>query len=851
MDVRGNQLLSPLNISSMVPTSLEPRGAVLLGSSVYFCEKQLSRIVKVDTTAGTLATVAGGHNTFLDGYCQTARLWGPADVAVEETSEGVQVFVADALNNAVRKIVKGPVEGRMETLVGGPVYQGAKDQQQPLVLNNPQSVALDGDSLYVCDTDNHRIVQLLSSSSPSVIAGRQGSPGSIDGEGLTARFSFPRDMAVLTNETLYVLDDNGIKAIDIETKIVTTITLLQAGQPLPQNAANPSTSTQGQGTEDATQGTTNSAPADANNNTPSGSQNDITAIALSAFDDRIIMYIATKTALLRANVSLQSNVMFTEEISVATNAAWVTSITRLTVLGNRLFYVRENDHRIFSLNLESDEGVVSISSGSEQPGSRFGELSDALYNNPRGLAVNTNGDLYIADYGNNLIVLQTPNGVNAFCVVSEHTTNTDEQGPKARFLEPADLTWTGEVFLIADAGNKAIRSMSMDGQVSTLVKDLPEAPLCITVADKTAYFTTSSKVYRVSIASKSYTELDGITVDTSATTGSCMGFHDKQLYVVDGSTSHISLLARKADKVILQQYEISRTKALAAIAVSSFIPTVTPEPEVAPLLKFNVLQTDNTEDDDETDPDDTETNEADADSESKPDPASTRGPFIFLSATGAPPEQDQAAKDTTAVEVETGGDDGSAAQPAAGGGDGGTGDEAGGGEGEAKTEPAEGEKNAEGGETTTETTLKIKLQQDSGGATTESTGDSSANGTRSGKEQQDGTPNNGVVTENKQTEVKPLLLRVTAPLLFECTHTISKPEVPPPVTVQPKKKGKINIIIMIVLIVAGVALCVVLLGCVISLIRHYFHKCPCVKARDKKPSSPTRKEKRNSKSGAL
>jgi sugar lactone lactonase YvrE len=91
------------------------------------------------------------------------------------------------------------------------------------------------------------------------------------------------------------------------------------------------------------------------------------------------------------------------------------------------------------------------------------------FNSPAGIAIDGTGNLYVADYGNNLIRKITPGGLVSTFAGSGSQGATNGAANLATFNEPASIAVdaSGNLY-VADAGNNRIRKISAAGMVSTL-----------------------------------------------------------------------------------------------------------------------------------------------------------------------------------------------------------------------------------------------------------------------------------------------------------------------------------------------------------------------------------------------
>lgn len=115
------------------------------------------------------------------------------------------------------------------------------------------------------------------------------------------------------------------------------------------------------------------------------------------------------------------------------------------------------------------QGLVSTLAGSTTAGSSDGTGAAASFKQPTAVAVDNNGNLYVTDTGNSMIRKVTPNGVVTTLAGSTSVGSADGTGPAASFNQPVGLAVdsTGTLY-VADSQNNLIRKVTPAGVVTTL-----------------------------------------------------------------------------------------------------------------------------------------------------------------------------------------------------------------------------------------------------------------------------------------------------------------------------------------------------------------------------------------------
>jgi mucin-19 len=127
------------------------------------------------------------------------------------------------------------------------------------------------------------------------------------------------------------------------------------------------------------------------------------------------------------------------------------------------------DNQNNSIRLITPAGLVTTIAGNGTAGFSNATGTNAIFNQPAGIALDTAGNAYVSDSQNHCIRKISTNGIVTTLAGNGQSGFVDGYGANARFLNPegSHIGPDGSLY-VADTDNNAIRKISLIGEVTTL-----------------------------------------------------------------------------------------------------------------------------------------------------------------------------------------------------------------------------------------------------------------------------------------------------------------------------------------------------------------------------------------------
>ena len=352
------------------------------------------------TPDGKSSVFAGSSKPgFSDGAGSAAAFNGPNGLAADRAGN---VYVSDSGNNAIRKI---DAAGVVSTLAGG-VRGFADGTGTSARFHRPSAVAVDAaGNVFVADRFNEAVRKISPSGSVTTIAFKRAGERCCD---------LPDGVAVDAAGTIYVANRLGVRKVSPDGTLSDVF--------LPSEEARPWF-------------TPRSIAADAGG----------TVYVTDLYTNRI--HRITPGGLVS---------------DLAAGGAWGSAIA-VDTDGN-LFVTDPHSDRVRKV---TPAGAVSTVAG-ERRGLQDGAGLSAVFDRPEGVAVDAEGNIIVADTGNDAIRRISRTGVVTTLAGGAPGGFADGTGLAARFNAPTDVAidTSGNVY-VADRNNNVIRKVTAAGMVTT------------------------------------------------------------------------------------------------------------------------------------------------------------------------------------------------------------------------------------------------------------------------------------------------------------------------------------------------------------------------------------------------
>ena len=188
----------------------DPEGIFLDSSGNIFIADLLNNVVRKITTDGKINTVAGNSSRNFSGDggpAISATLDYPLGLATDSSGD---LFFADSFNHRIRIVTP---DGNINTYAGSGVanYSGDGGPATSADLNRPFGICLDAaGNLFIADNENHRIRKVTPGGAITTVAGTGTAGAAGDGGPATkAQLNRPYDVKVDSAGDLFIADYNN------------------------------------------------------------------------------------------------------------------------------------------------------------------------------------------------------------------------------------------------------------------------------------------------------------------------------------------------------------------------------------------------------------------------------------------------------------------------------------------------------------------------------------------------------------------------------------------------------------------------------------------------------------------
>jgi uncharacterized protein (TIGR03437 family) len=481
-----------------------PQGVALdSAGNIYIADTQNNRVRMVNTK-GIISTFAGNGNVSVPGFwgdtglATDANIHLPVAIAIDSSNN---VYIAASADNTVRKVT---TDGIINIFAGAGYkgYYGDTGQANVAGLTGPQDIFINSKGVvFIADTGNSVIRQVATDGTISTVVGSGATGLAGDGAALKMSMVSPFGVTVDSAGVIYIAEygTNRIRKVDTAGNITTAIG--DGNQGFAGDGGAPNKVEMSLPTSVALDSAGNLYFADSLNNRirrlAGGNVNTYAGNgALSKSGDGVAATSAQLNSPLGVAVDAAGNVYIADTLNnvvrrVGTNgvistfagngtagfagdggaagSAQLSGPQGLAVdSGGNLYIADTQNHRVRKVTGGNISTVAG--SGTAGFGGDGGAAGSAQLNSPFGVAVDAAGNLYIAEFGNNRVRKVTTagtistlagNGVSGYGGDNGQATSALLNGPQAVAVDAA-----GNVY-IADTANNRVRKVATSGVITT------------------------------------------------------------------------------------------------------------------------------------------------------------------------------------------------------------------------------------------------------------------------------------------------------------------------------------------------------------------------------------------------
>ncbi|WP_299253351.1 T9SS type A sorting domain-containing protein [uncultured Cytophaga sp.] len=476
----GNKYLDGVALSA---TFNGPSGIALDVSGKLYLADTYNNCIRIISITGMVSTLAGSATSGAsDGTGLNAKFNSPTSLVLDAMGN---IYVADSENNKIRKITSA---GVVTSFAGSGVAGSLDATGTAATFFKPCGITIDAAGiLYVADTGNSRIRQISTNGVVSAVAGplqiHSYSSGHLDGTGINAQFFSPNGLVSDPLGNLYVADtyNNMIRSISTGGVVITIGGNFDVAYIRDGIGAGASFSNQLSGITTDPSGNVYVIDIDkVRKITPSGIVSTFAGsnTMKNSSGNFILGEFYTPNALISdATGNIYLTDFYNSSIKKITPAGVVTTIVAFgnnvrsmtgIVLKDGNFYISSSyTHSI--MRYETSTGAFTTLAGAGIAGDVNGTGTNVKFNNPAGIAIDSEGNIYLADVGNNKIKKITPDGIVTTVAGSGQAGDADGIAATASFDHPRGIAIDaiGNLY-ITDYGNNKIRLVTSEGIVSTI-----------------------------------------------------------------------------------------------------------------------------------------------------------------------------------------------------------------------------------------------------------------------------------------------------------------------------------------------------------------------------------------------